>query len=69
MDRIPVNSSAIIDIGYDYSSMTLELAFKQGTIYQYFDVSEAVYQELMRAESKGTFFHLNIKNNYRYTKL
>jgi len=49
--------------------MTLELGFKQGAVYQYFDVPDAVYQELMRADSKGTFFHANIKNNYRYTKL
>lgn len=69
MDRIPVNSSTIVDIGYDDSSMTLELGFKQGAVYQYFDVPDAVYQELMRADSKGTFFHANIKNNYRYTKL
>jgi hypothetical protein len=69
MDRILVNSSTIVDIGYDDSSMTLELGFKQGAVYQYFDVPDAVYQELMRADSKGTFFHANIKNNYRYTKL
>jgi hypothetical protein len=69
MDRIPVNSSTIVDIGYDDSSMTLELGFKQGAVYQYFDAPDAVYQELMRADSKGTFFHANIKNNYRYTKL
>ena len=69
MDRIPVNSSTIVDIGYDASLMTLELGFKQGVVYNYFDIPDAVYQELMRADSKGTFFHANIKNNYRYTKL
>lgn len=69
MDRIPVNSTTVVDIGYDASLMTLELGFKQGAVYQYFDVPDAVYQELMRADSKGTFFHANIKNNYRYTKL
>jgi hypothetical protein len=58
-----------VDIGYEPPSMTLELGFKQGAVYQYFDVPEAVYQEMMRADSKGGFFHANIKNNYRYTKL
>lgn len=69
MDRIPVNSSTIVDIGYDGSLMTLELGFKQRAVYQYFDVPDAVYQELMRADSKGTFFHANIRDNYRYIRL
>ena len=69
MNRTPVNSSNIAEIGYDPPTMTLEVAFKQGTAYQYFDVPETVYQELMRADSKGKFLNANIKNSYRYTKL
>ncbi len=69
MNRIPVQSSNIADIGYDEQSMTLEVGFKNGTVYQYFDVPEAVHQEFMNAGSKGTFLNANIKNNYRYAKL
>ena len=69
MERIPVSSSEIVDIGYDPSSMTLEIGFKQEAVYQYFDVPESIYQGFLRADSKGRFFHANIKNHYRYTKL
>lgn len=69
MNRIPVDSSTILDIGYDSASMTLEVGFKSGGVYQYFDVPEAMHQELMNAPSKGTFLHQNIKGNYRYVKL
>ncbi len=69
MERIPVNSSIIVDIGYDPNTMTLELSFTQGTVYQYFDVPEALYSELLRADSKGKYFHANIKDAYRYAKL
>lgn len=69
MNRTPVNSTNIAEIGYDQSTMTLEIVFHHGGTYQYFDVPEVVYQELMSASSIGTFFHSNIKDSYRYTKL
>lgn len=69
MDRIPVNSSTVAEVGYDTVTMTLEVAFQNGTVYQYFDVPENVYHELMSAESVGKFLHAHIKNNYRYTKV
>ena len=69
MDRTPVNSSDIADVGYDDTTMTLEVGFHSGSIYQYFDVPQTVYGEFMSADSKGKFFNMYIKNNYRYTKL
>lgn len=69
MKRIPVDSSNIADVGYDASSMVLELGFKRGDVYQYFDVPDSVYRELMRAASKGTFFNANIRNVYRNARL
>ena len=69
MDRVPVTSSNVTEVGYDASTMTLEVAFKNGTVYQYFDVPESVYQELLRAGSIGTFLNEQIKNSYRCAKL
>lgn len=68
MNRTPVTSSNVASIGYDRDRMTLEVEFRDGSVYQYFDVPEAVYQEFMRAESKGRFMHTNIKNSYRYVR-
>jgi hypothetical protein len=69
MNRIPVVSSNIADIGYDEQSMTLEVGFNNGTVYQYFDVPQTVHQAFMNASSKGTFLTESIKGNYRYAKL
>ncbi|MEW6081858.1 MAG: KTSC domain-containing protein [Bacillota bacterium] len=69
MNRTPVTSSSVASIGYDSNTMTLEVEFTSGSIYQYYDVPENVYQEFMRASSKGQFLHANIRHNYRYTKL
>lgn len=68
MNRTPVTSSNVVSIGYDPGSMTLEVEFRDGAIYQYFDVPEVVYQELMHASSIGQYMHNNIRNAYRYAK-
>ncbi len=69
MDRQPVTSSNVAEVGYDADTMTLEVAFRNGTVYQYFDVPDAIYQELMSSSSLGKFLNEQIKNSYRYTKL
>lgn len=69
MDRIPVDSSNIAEIGYDPDSATLEVLFNNESLYQYFDVPETVYEEFLAADSKGKYFNANIRNSYRYDKL
>jgi hypothetical protein len=49
--------------------MTLEVEFRSGGIYQYFDVPESVYQALVSASSIGQFLNENIKNVYRCSKM
>jgi hypothetical protein len=69
MNRTPVTSTSVVSIGYDPNTLTLEVEFRGNSVYQYFDVPETVYQELMRAGSIGHFMHANIKDRYRYTKV
>ena len=64
MDRTPVRSSNIGSVGYDPTSRTLEVEFHSGGLYQYFGVPENIYQGLMRAASKGSYFHDYIKSRY-----
>lgn len=68
MNRTPVTSSTIAAIGYDDESMTLEVEFTSGSVYQYFDVPSTVHSELMAAASHGRFLTQNIKGNYRYAR-
>lgn len=70
MNRTPVvNSSNIASVGYDAETQTMEIEFTNGNIYQYFDVPEIVFQELMRAESAGKFLNAQVKGVYRFAKL
>lgn len=63
MDRETVASSTVLSIGYEPSSSTLEVEFKNG-VYQYYNVPEPIYQQLMASDSKGKFMHAYIKPAY-----
>lgn len=69
MNRTPVSSSNVNEVGYDQNTMTLEVQFIGGSVYQYFDVPEIEYQNLIGAQSVGRYLSQNIKNNYRYSKI
>lgn len=69
MERVCVSSRNIQSIGYDAESMTLEIEFNRGAVYQYQGVPQAEYDALMNAGSKGTHLNVNIKNRFPCVKL
>ncbi len=69
MNRVAVQSSNLAEIGYNPQSQTLEIMFRNGAVYQYFDVPEHVFKELLDAASPGRYFHSAIKGSYRYARL
>ncbi len=69
MNRNHVESSNIESIGYDSKSQTLEIEFLNGSIYQYFDVPQQIYDGLTNTDSHGKYLAANIKGYYRYSKV
>jgi hypothetical protein len=56
-----VASSALHSIGYDAAKKTLHIRFASGgATYEYPDISQAQYDALMAAESKGSHFRQHI---------
>lgn len=62
--RIPVISSNLRSVGYDPVTSTLEVEFHTGSVYEYRRVPAQVHDGLMRAGSKGEYFHDNIRDRY-----
>ncbi len=69
MERTPVSSSNLSSVGYDPESLTLEIEFNHGGIYQYYEVPDHIHDELMGADSLGSYFHHNIKGVYSFGKM
>ena len=61
MERSLVNSSAVRSVGYDPAQKILEVEFQNGSVYQYLEVPEATYADLMTASSQGRFVDEHVK--------
>jgi len=64
MERENVHSSMIASFGYESDTSTLEIEFKSGVVWQYYDVPENVYYDMKNSGSLGKYFHANIKGQY-----
>ncbi len=69
MDRVPVTSSAIVSVGHDASTRTLEVEFQGGSTYQYFDVPAELYLALLESPSLGRFHAERVRGVFRYVRI
>jgi hypothetical protein len=69
MKRDTVTSSNLRSVGYDKAKKVLEVEFRTGAIYQYEDVPEAIYTQLLRAPSHGEFFSRYVRNDFKYKRV
>lgn len=69
MNRDLVASSNIASIGYDPDSETLEVEFRNGSIYQYFNVPNGLNDQLMASASKGQFLNAYVRNSYPFSRV
>jgi hypothetical protein len=60
------SSSAIERARYSLETRTLEIWYKAGDRYSYFEVPMEVYQRLRSAASAGEYVNREVKPNYRY---
>lgn len=63
-DMIFVDSSNIEQVGYDPAAEELHIVFVKTGLYIFFGVPQFVYDELLAADSKGSYFNRNIKPVY-----
>jgi len=66
---VPVESSIIETVKYEPSTKVLTIEFDTGSVYDYADVPAKAYDDLLKADSKGKFFHAEIKDKYKDTKV
>jgi tyrosyl-tRNA synthetase len=71
INRQPIESSMLAAIGYDEENQMLEVEFKNGEVYQYFEFPKEEYENFLEVkdneESLGSFFNKNIKaGGYRF---
>ena len=66
MKTTTVDSKTLRRVGYDAERRLLQVEFQNRSIYQYFEVPAAVYQDLMQAPSKGAYFNRSIRPRFDF---
>lgn len=65
----PVDSSNVLEIGYDDYDGVLYVRFLNGALYYYEGVPPEVWDAFLYAPSKGKFVHTDLKNVYPYGRM
>jgi hypothetical protein len=68
-DRTCVLDSSLLAAMRYSDRATLDLVFRNGTVYRYFAVPARVVEGLRTAPSPGAYFHRHIRNHFRYHRL
>lgn len=68
MERIKVESSNLESVGYDGNDMEVE--FKGGAVYKYFNVPFRVWEAVVNADSVGKCFNERVKKGgYKFERV
>lgn len=63
------HSRTMVAVGYSDRSGCLFVEFCNGNIYEYNSVPREVFGRLMAAESRGSYFHKNIRMSFEFKKV
>lgn len=69
MERTPVESKALVSVGYDADQRVLELEFPKGKVYQYDDVPPELHAWLMRTQDKLSMFRNKIEGRFEFRRV
>ena len=69
LTRTPVDSSSVASVGYSAETQALEVQFRSGSVYRYFNVPASIYSEFMASPSKGTFFNTSVRMQFGFARV
>lgn len=69
LKNLKVNSSTIAELDYNTETNYLFVTFKNGDIYKYVEVEEALANNFFKATSKGQFLWKHIREKHAYSKV
>ena len=62
-------STTLAKVAYDDAAGILQLEFRRGATYRYFDVPVEMCEGLLQASSKGVYFNRQIRKHFRYVRV
>ena len=62
-------TSTIVAVAYIEDEETLSIRFNDNSVYEYFDVPEEIYEDLLESLNTKQYFMQNIKGKFKYEKV
>ncbi|UQA60926.1 KTSC domain-containing protein [Polyangium aurulentum] len=69
LERVRVRSTSLCSVGYDPTTETLDVEFRDERVYRYRGVPPEVHAGLLAAPSLGRFFLAHIRGKYPCERL
>ena len=69
IETVAIESSSLDKVAYHHQRTILQVEFRDETIYHYLGVPSETYPDLLRADSKGTYFNHCIRNLFPHVRL
>lgn len=69
MSTFSLLSATLAAVAFDPCRQCLRVQFHDGSCYEYTGVPNALFQALLTAESKGTFFNRVLRAKFPFTRL
>jgi hypothetical protein len=67
--RVLLESTTLASVLYDPLQRRLDIEFRSGQWYRYFQAPPFCYQQLLEADSKGAYFNRHIRNRFPFQHL
>lgn len=64
-----IKSSSIKKLEYDIDNNELDITFIGNSVYRYHEITLDIWDKLKLSESKGRYFHQNIRSKFKVTRL
>jgi len=69
MHRTAVAANGIAQVGYEDGSEILEIEFKSGNVFQFFNVPPKMFHQLMDTPFKEFYYQNNIYDRFPYKRV
>jgi len=69
MPHFAVESTTLKSLSYLTERSLLDLEFRDGAVYRFFDVPPGCLEQLLASDSKGAYFNLRIRNRFRHQRV
>ena len=69
LNEKPVESTWIVNLMYNRPNKVVTMRLSNGTAYSILGITRGTFEQWLKSDSKGEFFHNSIRDTYNINKI